>query len=185
MKKHLHQLIVLSFIFLLTACPFEGEEETPEDTPRLTQDFLCYKDINKTIAKVWFCSGIDVTYFKQDGSVDKIEELKNYQVWDMRFSEPGPYSDKTLYLIRNTNDVWNQFMPTWGRYVLNSSKNEITFGNINDPLILEDRIYEDISFEVTFREESYRGNWMKFTHREMESNRPKREISFTLTSEQW
>lgn len=172
----------IASLLILTACPFDKEDEKPKDEPRLTHEFLWYKDGDPMRTKVWFCTGLKLTYYRADGSVEKTEELTNYRLWDFRFSESGPYTQETMYLIGDTSGIWDQYLPAWGRYELNSAKNQITFGHFKKPLFTEDVTHEDMTFDVTFKEDFYLSDWLKFTKVDTAPDGSKVEISFTLST---
>jgi hypothetical protein len=171
----------LILLLSLTACPFDKVDEAPKEEAKLTHELLQYKYGDPNYTKVWFCTGLDVTYYRPDGSVEKTEELTNYKLWDFRFSAAGPYSNETSYRIGNATGVWDTFLPTWGRYELNSAKNQITLGNLLDPVFGEEKTHEDLTFDVTYKEDFYLSDWLKFTHIKIVPDGSKIQISFTLS----
>lgn len=174
--------LYLPLLLLLTACPFDQEDEKPKDEAKLTHEILQNKYGDPNYTKVWFCTGLDLTYYLPDGSVEKTEEITNYRLWDFRFSAAGPYSDETTYRIGNSTGFWDKYLPTFGRYELNSAKNQITLGNLLDPVFGEEKTHEDLTFDVIYEEDSYLSDWLKFTHINTNPDGSKIKISFMLST---
>ncbi|GAA0878126.1 hypothetical protein GCM10009119_10940 [Algoriphagus jejuensis] len=180
-KSHLTFLPIL-LLLMLTACPFDQEDEKPKDEPKLTHEFLWYKDGDPLRVKVWYGTTVAITYYRPDGSVEKSEELVNNKAWVFKFSDSGPYSDETTYLWRDAEGVMDQLMPVFGRYELNSSKNRITFGHSRDWNWSEGEKLDDVSFDISFKEDFYLSDWLKFTHVSVAADGSKKEITFTLSA---
>ena len=180
-EKSYISIFSLTLLVILTGCPLDKEDEKPKEKVKLTDEFLWYRDGDPLRIKVWYGTAVNISYYLPNGSIDKSEELLNNKAWVMKFSDSGPYSNENSYLWRDAQGVLDGFMTSFGRYELNSSKNQITFGNFKDWHSSEEKTMEDITFDITFKEDFLLSDWLKFTNIKTSADGSRVEISFTLS----
>ena len=181
LSKIYHSFLPVILLLMLTGCPFEKEDEKPKEKARITHEFLQYVNGDPLRTKLWYGTSVEITSYRADGSVEQIEELVNYRAWIVRFSSSGPYTHETGYSWDYGEGVLDGFLHFYGRYELDASKNQITFGDFTDPFFSQNAGYEDIVFDVRLKEDFYLSDWLEFTHFTTYPDGRRIETSFVLS----
>lgn len=173
--------LAVASLLILTACSLDKEDEKPEEKAKITHEFLQYINDDPMRVKVWYGTSVDITHYRADGSVERAEERVNYRAWNVRFSSSGPYTQETSYSWDYAEGVLDSFMHYYGKYELDASKNQITFGDFTDPFFSQEAGYENIVFDVRLQEDTYLSDWLEFTHMSTHSDGSRIETSFVLS----
>ncbi|WP_339881152.1 hypothetical protein [uncultured Algoriphagus sp.] len=116
MKKlfNIKASLAIYILIFLNACSIDKEDEKPKEKARITHEFLQHINGDPLRSKLWYGTSVNITHYRADGSVEKIEELVNYRAWYIQFSSSGPYTHETGYSWDDGEGVLDGFYITMG-----------------------------------------------------------------------